>query len=209
MNLALRMPATKNVGHDPGRDFIAVGEHWAPTAALDVLKSNDALRSNYFSKPALMLSNDSQTVISQQPAFATFQERVFDTLVSLKVSISSFAMHLNRDERRRLFDELDDTVNVEDWHESDKLPTQESFQQFLKWMIYSRNVDWTSIGVSATGTVLVAWRKPTVLLTADFEGVNSVRWTVRLIGEDDEVGHTAGRCSLKLFAEQAKFYLHR
>jgi hypothetical protein len=147
--------------------------------------------------------------VHNQPIAKSFEERIFDALVALKVSASFLSMHLTADERSRIFAALDDTINVDDWHDGDKLPGVASFQEFLRWMIYSRNVDWTSIGVSENGTVLVAWRKERSLLTADFEGGNSVRWTVRLTGEDGEVGHTAGRCPLKLFAEQAGFYLRR
>lgn len=139
----------------------------------------------------------------------TFEEKIFDSLVSLKVAVSAYAMHLSADERSRLFAELDDKINVDDWHEEDKLPAVHSFVQFLKWMIFARHHKWTSIGVSATGTITVAWRTPRVLLTADFVRENEVRWTAQLAGENGEVGHTAGRCSLRLFSEQALFYLKR
>lgn len=157
----------------------------------------------------LVLSKGSEKIFQQVSAGGSFEERLFHSLVSLKVSISTFAMHLSAAERARLFEALDDTINVDDWHEGDKLPAAASFQQFLRWMIYSGNENWTSLGVSDAGTILIAWRKPKVLLTADFEASGNVRWTARLTGEDEEIGTTAGRCSLKLFAEQANFYLKR
>jgi hypothetical protein len=137
----------------------------------------------------------------------SFEERIFDAGVALKVAVSKFAMHLSAEERHRLFAELDDKINVDDWHEEDKLPAPASFVQFLKWMIYTRQSSWTSIGVSPAGTITVAWRTPKVLLTADFDVTNSVRWTARQTGENGEVGHSAGKCTLKLFADQAMFYL--
>lgn len=196
------VPPTRNVAADPRRDFLAIGQAWTPTAAADVLQ----FAGNGFT---LLPQNSREPIVKHERAGQTLAEKIFDTLVSLKVSVSFFAMHLSRDERRRIFDALDDIINMDDWHESDTLPTKQSFQQFLKWMIFSGRTDWTSIGVSDAGTVLAAWRKARVLLTADFESNDSVRWTVRLSGEDGEVGHTAGRCPLKLFAEQAQFYLNR
>jgi hypothetical protein len=139
----------------------------------------------------------------------SFEEKIFDALVSLKLAVAHYAMHLGIDERARLFAELDDKINADDWHEDDKLPTAHSFVQFLKWMIFAGYHKWTSIGVSSAGTITVAWRTPRVLLTADFARENDVRWTVQITNENDEVGHTAGRCSLRLFSEQALFYLKR
>jgi hypothetical protein len=142
-----------------------------------------------------------------QPRVASFEEHIFDTLVSLKVAVSQYAMHLGRDERARLFEELDSKINVEDWHEGDKLPTPQSFVEFLKWMIYSKHSEWTSIGVSSQGSILVAWRTPKVLLTANFEAKDSVRWTAQVKSSAGDVGYSAGKCTLRLFAEQAMFYL--
>jgi hypothetical protein len=185
-------------------DFLATGGYSMATGATKFVLTMRALNSL-----VLPQGQGGELIVRQQPHVATFEERIFDALVSLKVSASFLSMHLSADERHRLFDALDETINVDDWHEGDKLPAVSSFQEFLRWMIYSRNADWTSIGVSENGTILVAWRKERSMLTADFEGGNSVRWTVRLMGEDGEVGHAAGRCPLKLFAEQAGFYLRR
>jgi hypothetical protein len=68
----------------------------------------------------------------------------------------------------RMFVELDAKINADDWHENDTLPSTSSFVQFLKWMIYPKFFKWTSIGVSAAGTIMVAWGTPRILLTADF-----------------------------------------
>src|SRR3977135_3567716 len=137
-----------------------------------------------------------------QPRVASFDEKIFDSLVSLKVAISQYAMHLGAADRQRLFEELDSKINVEDWHEDDTLPTVSSLQEFLKWMIYSKHCQWTSIGVSSQGSILVAWRTPRVLLTANFEARDSVRWTAQVKSASGEVGHSVGKCPLRLFAEQ-------
>jgi hypothetical protein len=170
------------------------------TAASDSLQDDAPLR---FSGAA------TQNRILQVPTDGSFEEKIFDALVSLKLAASTYAMHLSADERSRIFAELDDKINVDDWHQEDKLPAVQSFVQFLKWMIFARHHKWTSIGVSAAGTITVAWRTPRVLLTADFVQENEVRWAAQLTGENGDVGHAAGRCSLRLFSEQALFYLKR
>jgi hypothetical protein len=151
--------------------------------------------------------NATQKIIQRQSHISSFEERIFDSLVALKVAISQYAMHLATKERRRLFEELDSKINVDDWHEEDTLPVTSSFQEFLKWMIHSKHYQWTSIGVSAQGTILVAWRTPRVMLTANFDSQDSVRWTAQVKSANGDVGHSVGKCTLRLFAEQAMFYL--
>jgi hypothetical protein len=155
----------------------------------------------------LLGSSKPQVVTRLAPQQANFEEKVFGSLVSLKVAVSQYAMHLSTQERHRIFDQLDFVINVDDWHEQDALPRPQSFQDFLKWMIYSKYFQWTSIGISEEGNVLVAWRTARVLLTANFLGSDNVRWTAKIASEDEEPAHAVGRCSLRLFAEQAMFYL--
>ncbi|SRR6266566_5902757 len=155
----------------------------------------------------LLVSNAPQTVTRLSPQQSSFEERIFGSVVSLKVAISQYAMHLSSQERHRIFDQLDFVINVDDWHEEDNLPNLQSFQDFLKWMIYSKYFRWTSIGVSDEGNTLVAWKTDRVLLTANFAGPDNVRWTAQITSAGGEHGHTVGKCPLRLFAEQALFYL--
>lgn len=150
-----------------------------------------------------------QVIHDVQPQEKSFEEQIFASLVSLKVAVSQFAMHLTAEERSRIFAELDSVINVDDWHEGDQLPKVEAFEDFLKWMIYSKYFRWISIGSSNDGGLLVAWKTPYVLLTAKFsggDGFDAVRWTARL-SSGTEVGHAAGKCPLKMFTSQALFYL--
>ncbi len=147
--------------------------------------------------------------ISERPVAKSFDEEVFDSLVSLKVAVATYAMHLDQAERQRLFDELDSKLNVDDWHEGDTLPAQTSFVAFLKWMIFSKYFRWTSIGVSNDGNILVAWNTPSVLLTANFAPAGIVRWTAQVNSQNGEIGHSVGKCPLRLFSEHALFYLQR
>ena len=184
-------------------DFIATQRK-----SVAALSESPAVRDRLLANQQIVLTpNKTQTVERPIVPSVSFEEKVFNALVSLKVTISQYAMHLSGDERGRLFDALDSVINVDDWHEEDTLPTPKSFKEFLKWMIYSKYLKWTSIGVSHEGNVMVAWRTPRVLLTANFELSDMVRWTAQITSDTGEVGHTVGKCPLRLFAEQALFYL--
>ncbi|MDF2973677.1 MAG: hypothetical protein K0R61_4127 [Microvirga sp.] len=141
---------------------------------------------------------------------ATVQEnladRLFDALVSLKVAVSQYAMHIPPAARDHLFEQLDDVLNLEDWHEEDCLPQRASFLNFLKWTVYSKHYDWTSIGLSEDGKILCAFRSRNVLLTANFLGDDQVSWTARVQSEAG-LELAAGKSFLKSFARHAKFYL--
>jgi hypothetical protein len=137
---------------------------------------------------------------------APIEETLFNVLVGLKVSVSLYAMHLSQDARHKIFDQLDALINPADWYEEDDPPRQEAFQEFLKWLIYAKFFEWTSLGVSDEGHILVAWNTAQTLLTANFGGSGDVRWTARL-QSDSGVEHAAGKSSLKFFEKQAQFYL--
>lgn len=151
-----------------------------------------------------------QTLVRSIPEHTDFEGRIFNALVSLKVAVSQYAMHLSHEERHRIFGELDCVINTEDWHEGDELPKLNAFQDFLKWMIYSKYFKWISIGASDDGSLLVAWKTKRVLLSAKFSGKSgqeAVRWSAQITSKDGETGHTVGKCPLRLFSEQANFYL--
>ena len=70
----------------------------------------------------MVSSTETQTVVREALAASGFEERIFNVLVRLKVTFAEFAIHLSHDERERIFRQLDDIINVKDWHEEDELP---------------------------------------------------------------------------------------
>jgi hypothetical protein len=137
----------------------------------------------------------------------SFEQRVFDALVELKVAVAQFAMHLSADQRSNIFSQLDNIINVEDWYEDDQFPSLRAFKDLLAWSIYAEVPQWHSFGVDDDGDVLIAWHTDELTLTANFDGNRLVRWTSRYRSEGDVVAHASGDCSLRQFAKQAKFYL--
>jgi hypothetical protein len=151
-------------------------------------------------------SQKGQTLLRSVPQQASFEEKIFDSLVALKVAVSRYAMHLPAEERVRLFVRLDQLINVEDWHGEDTLPLLSSFVDFLKWIIFSENFGWSSIGVSDEGNILVAWTSPNLTLTANFFSENKATWTATVESKSG-AAHIVGTGSLQHFAKQALFYL--
>jgi hypothetical protein len=158
------------------------------------------------SQTVTVLGNEKQIIRREAPQAESFEERLFDVLVLLKVSVSQYSMHLKRDERHRIFSGLDELLNIDDWHEGDKFPEVASLRAFLKWAIYASFREWASLGISDDGNVLVAWDSDRGRLTANFSASDEVRWTAK-IQSDAGVEYAAGKSSLQYFARQARFYL--
>jgi hypothetical protein len=133
----------------------------------------------------------------------SFAEKLFNSLVELKVGVAEYAMHLTPDVRAKIFKDLDDLLNVDDWHEDDLLPRLLSFRDFLKWTIYSKRFNWLSLGFSDEGNVLVAWKSGKGMLTASYDGAGRVWWTAA-ITLDGELNHVAGDSTLEYFETEAR-----
>jgi hypothetical protein len=136
----------------------------------------------------------------------SLKEKLFDSAVSLKVALSKYAMHLSQKQRQKTFSEIDRLLDIEDWDEEDRLPKSASFVDFFKWIVYSKEADWTSFGLSDAGNLLAAWKIGGSLLTANFLGNGTALWTARLLDESGE-SHVAGSGTLSSFATTASFYL--
>jgi hypothetical protein len=156
----------------------------------------------------IVTSNKPATVTAPIPHEASFEEKLFDVRVKLKVLVAQYAMHVSEPDRDRIFKQLDDIINIEDWHVEDVFPKHEAFQELLKWSIYSHDYDWTSLGVSDQGDILVSWITDSALLTANLAGKGVVRWTARIKSQTG-LEHAAGSCSLQYFQKQAQFYLQQ
>jgi hypothetical protein len=151
-------------------------------------------------------AQSSTTVVRITSVQANLQQRVFDSGVEMKVAVSQYAMHLSPETRQKLFRDLDDVVNIDDWYEEDTLPRYDSFRDFLKWTIYSKRFNWLSIGVSNEGNILVAWKSEQALLTANFSGNSRVLWTVTRTSPQGDT-NAAGDSPLQFFEREATLYL--
>lgn len=126
------------------------------------------------------------------------ETKVLAHLFDLKVIIAQYSMHLTSEKRNRLFAQLNRIMAADSWHDDDPLPKVDSFRGFLKWALYSRWKDWSGIGFSNEGNLLVAWRAGEDRVTAEVQGAERIKWsTSAIIDGAREIA--AGICSLKRF----------
>jgi hypothetical protein len=151
----------------------------------------------------LVVPKFGDTRLFRTPSAISFAEKVFNALVELKVSVAQYAMHLKPEVRSKLFADLDDVLNINDWHEDDVMPRLASFLDFLKWTIFSKRFNWASIGFSDDGSLLVAWLSENGQLTARYDGAGRVWWTSS-IREGDQINHAAGDATLEYFEREAR-----
>jgi hypothetical protein len=183
---------------DRPRDNAPVGR---ATAAVDLLGTAAP-------GPSVVTSQTPTSVLRETPAETGFEERIFGVLVGLKVAIAEFATHLTREQRAHMFGQLDRLINADDWHEGDEFPRPQAFRDLLRWSIHSAFYNWSSLGVSDEGNILVAWANSRAQLTANFGGDGQVRWTSRVqTAADAAPAMAAGKCSLLYFTKQAKFIM--
>lgn len=138
------------------------------------------------------------------PSSRTLEEHLFDTRVNLKVVTSQYAMHLSDAARSRLFSELDYLLAEDGWDPDDATPTIESFRVFLKWVIFSGDSTWSSLGIADDGNLLAAWVRADDVMTANFG--DRVRWTQRFSANGSRQS-AAGDFSLEHFARHASNFL--
>jgi len=157
---------------------------------------------SHASKGEVRLRPHGQNVVTVSDANG-LAEKLFNSLVELKVSVAQYAMHLSPKTRHKIFDDLDAILNVEDWHEDDLLPRAQSFRDFLKWTIYSKRFNWLSVGFSENGELLAAWKSDKGLMTARYPGNGRVWWTATMT-IDGEKNHVAGDCTLEYLDQEAR-----
>lgn len=131
-------------------------------------------------------------------------EKLFDARVGLKMATAQYAMYLPKEARDRLFAEFDFVLEEDSWDESDRLPSVESYLRFLKWMVFTKDLSWSSMGIDPEGNLLVAWVKGLDVMTANFG--EKIRWSQRFCA-DGETQQTAGSYSLEYFAKKCREFL--
>src|ERR1700722_14074374 len=106
--------SSRSADGDDTSDFVNSRERFRSADHIFTSSFQPISASNF-----VLQTNATRTLYQQETQANAFSERLFDSLVSLKVAISQYAMHLDSDERHRLFEELDSKINLDDWHEDD------------------------------------------------------------------------------------------
>jgi hypothetical protein len=109
---------------------------------------------------------------------ASVEEQLYDALAAFKIRTSQVAMHLDRDWRRRLFSQLDNLLDVEQWEKLDRPPTVDSFATFLKMLIFLKPERRPGLGASSSGEIIATWTVDGDRLTVECLAQDQVRWTL-------------------------------
>jgi hypothetical protein len=139
-----------------------------------------------------------KTVVEGQPR----EVRVFDALAVAKVLASNVAMHLARDFRNRLFQQLDSLHDTGDWEDDDEPINHSSFQTFLKTILAIKPERRPGLSLSHTGNLIAAWTTVRDRLTIEFLPNDRVSWVLaRYRDNSDEPARFAGRTSVSELIE--------
>lgn len=125
----------------------------------------------------------------------SIEERLFDATANVKILTSQVAMHLDREWRERLFQQLDSLHDPEEWEAEDKPIQQSSFATFLKAICQIRPTIRPGLGLSHGGQLVAAWTSGKNRLTIEFMPNDRVRWVVSRY-PDDEFEQFAGQTSV-------------
>lgn len=142
---------------------------------------------------------------ADQAAGRTIEETLFDATASAKILTSYVAMHLAAEWRTRLFRQLDDLLDPQEWEDGDRPLQVSSFATFLKAIIALRPVNRPGLGLSVTGHLITAWTSGQNRLTFEFLHGDQVRWVLRRYF-DDELVTASGTNKVERLADMLKPY---
>ena len=125
-------------------------------------------------RPIYKLAEVEASWIADKP----LPEKLYDALARVKLLTAQVAMHLDTEWRSRIFEQLDDLLDVEDWHEDDDPIKASSFETFLRMIIFHKPSRRPGFGVSNRGYLIAAWTTGSDRLTIEFLPNDTVRWVL-------------------------------
>ncbi len=127
-------------------------------------------------------------------------EKLYDALARVKLLTAQVAMHLDTEWRNRIFEQLDDLLDAEDWHEGDDPIKASSFETFLRMIIFHNPSRRPGFGVSNRGYLIAAWTSGSDRLTIECLPNDTVRWVLSC-EVDGEAERAAGETSVRRLME--------
>jgi len=112
-------------------------------------------------------------------------ERLFDAIAAAKMLTAQVAMHLDREWRDKIFQQLDSLHDADEWQADDEPIRQGSFSTFLKAMLALRPNRRPGLGLSHNGQLVAAWTTDRDRLTIEFFPNDRVRWVLVRYIEDE------------------------
>lgn len=149
--------------------------------------------------PKQLNSNTASIPIPPRLAAAppvTLEDQIYDVLATAKVKTSQVAAHLPDGIRRRIFAQLEQLHDTEQWETGDQPAHPASFQTFLRVMLLLMKAvpsfRWPSLGLSFKGHLVASWGTQTNHLALEFLPGDRVQWSVSIPGRDERGISTVG-----------------
>ena len=137
------------------------------------------------------------------PVEADKTHRLFNTSAALKMAASEVSMHLPEGWRKRLFENIDDLHEPDDWEESDRLADPGSFKTFLRTVLRLGIKKNMMLGISDDGNILAGLRRGNDSLAFAFLPGDRIRWSI-VEHEGDTSNSTGDTTSLERLPEYLK-----
>jgi hypothetical protein len=110
-------------------------------------------------------------------AHTSLSEKLYDALAGFKLKTAAVAMHLNANDRTRLFAHLDSLLDAESWDEADAITTEASFTTLLRMILFLKG-RCPGLGAASTGNFIATWTEGTNRLTVECKPDDQVRWVL-------------------------------
>jgi hypothetical protein len=132
-------------------------------------------------------------------------ERMFDALAGFKLKTAVLAAgHFDREERTRLFRQLNSLFDPESWDSGDAVTTDASFTTLLRMVLFLGGRR-PGLGVTASGNFIATWTEGNDRLTIECKPQDRVRW-VLLQNLDGQSESAAGETTIKRLPEVLRPY---
>jgi hypothetical protein len=132
-------------------------------------------------------------------------ERLFGALAAFKLRTAVVgAAHFNRDERARLFKQLDSLLDAESWDSADVVTTEASFTTLLRMVLFLGGRR-PALGVTGTGNLIATWTEGDDRLTVECKPDDHVRW-VLVQNLDGERESAAGETTVRRLPDVLRPY---
>ena len=116
--------------------------------------------------------------VSRPTHDGSLAERLFDALAAFKLRTATLAAaHFNRDERARLFKQLDSLLDADSWDVADVVTTEASFTTLLRMVLFLGGRR-PALGVTGTGNFIATWTEGDDRLTIECKPDDHVRWVL-------------------------------
>lgn len=131
-----------------------------------------------------------QVTRSVRPARST-AERLFEATAGAKIWTSRVAMKLDRATRDRLFRQLDNLHDEDEWFEGDAPIQLDSFKSFVRAIIAGAIGGKPGLSLTPQGNLVATWSDGDAKLSIEFQPDNFARFLWRQV-VDGEVERMAG-----------------